>query len=73
VRFELEPIALVAMEVTAMGLLDDAKNRAEELLGKGKQKVGEHNDDKSLQAEGKVDEAKADLKQAGEDVKDKLN
>jgi uncharacterized protein YjbJ (UPF0337 family) len=53
--------------------MDKAKNKAEELVGKGKQHVGEHTDDKDLQTEGKVDEAKADLKQAGEKVKDAFN
>jgi uncharacterized protein YjbJ (UPF0337 family) len=56
-----------------MSLVDKAKNKAEELTGKGKQAVGEHTGDESLQAEGKADETKGNLKQAGEKVKDAFN
>jgi uncharacterized protein YjbJ (UPF0337 family) len=55
-----------------MSFLDKAKDKAEELMGKGKQEVGEHTGDKDLQAEGRTDEAKGDLKQAGEKFKDAL-
>jgi uncharacterized protein YjbJ (UPF0337 family) len=53
-----------------MGLADKAKNKAEELKGKGKQAVGRATDDEELEAEGKVDETKGNLKQAGEKIKD---
>jgi uncharacterized protein YjbJ (UPF0337 family) len=53
-----------------MGLDDKAKNKVEELKGKGKQAVGEATEDEELEAEGKVDETKANLKQAGEKIKD---
>jgi uncharacterized protein YjbJ (UPF0337 family) len=53
-----------------MGIMDKAKDKAEELEGKGKQEVGERTGDKDLQAEGQVDETKGSLKQAGEKVKD---
>ncbi|HEV8055915.1 MAG TPA: CsbD family protein [Nocardioidaceae bacterium] len=53
-----------------MGIGDKAKNKAEETLGKGKEKTGEHSGDRDLQAEGKSDQSKANLKQAGEKVKD---
>ena len=53
-----------------MGLDDKAKNKAEELKGKGKQAAGEATDDEELQAEGKADETKGNLKQAGEKIKD---
>jgi uncharacterized protein YjbJ (UPF0337 family) len=55
-----------------MSFLDKAKNKAEEMTGKGKQEVGERTGDKDLQAEGRTDEAKGDLKQAGEKFKDAL-
>jgi uncharacterized protein YjbJ (UPF0337 family) len=55
-----------------MSFLDKAKNKAEELTGKGKQEVGEHTGNEDLQAEGRTDEAKGDLKQAGEKFKDAL-
>ena len=53
-----------------MGFTDKAKNKAEELGGKGKEKTGEATGDRDLQAEGKGDQASAGLKQAGEHVKD---
>ncbi len=49
---------------------NDARNKAEELKGKTKAKVGDWTDNESLQAEGMTDEAKAKAKQAAEDAKD---
>ena len=53
-----------------MGLADKAKNKAEELGGKAKEGAGKATDDHSLENEGKGDQAKGNLKQAGEKVKD---
>jgi uncharacterized protein YjbJ (UPF0337 family) len=53
-----------------MSFLDKAKNKAEELVGKGKEEVGEHTGNKDLQAEGQTDQTKGNLKDAGEKVKD---
>lgn len=53
-----------------MGTDDKAKNTAEGLGGKAKQAVGGATGDEDLRAEGKADETSADLKQAGEKVKD---
>ena len=53
-----------------MGADDKIKNKAEELAGKGKEQVGKATGDEQLQAEGRVDQDKSDLKQAGEKVKD---
>ena len=53
-----------------MGLDDKIDNAAEKLGGKGKEAAGEMSGDESLKAEGKGDQAKSDLKQAGEKVKD---
>lgn len=53
-----------------MGGLDKIKNDAEDAKGKVKEKVGEWTDDESLEAEGRGDQSKADLKNAGEKVKD---
>ena len=55
-----------------MSGVDKVKNKAEELAGKGKETVGEHTDNPDLKAEGQSDQAKANLKQAGEKVKDAL-
>ena len=53
-----------------MGLDDKAKNKTEELKGKGKEAAGRATDDEELEAEGKTDQATSNLKQAGEKVKD---
>ena len=53
-----------------MGNDDKIANKGEGMLGKGKEKLGDATDNKDLQAEGKSDQSKADLKQAGEKVKD---
>lgn len=53
-----------------MGIVDKAKNAAEKVVGEVKETVGKHTDDKDLQAEGKKDQAKADVKNVGEDIKD---
>ena len=50
--------------------IDKMKNKAEELSGKGKENLGEATGDRDLQAEGQADQAKGNLKQAGEKVKD---
>jgi uncharacterized protein YjbJ (UPF0337 family) len=53
-----------------MGLDDKISNAADKMSGKGKEAAGDATDDKDLQAEGKADQGVADLKQAGEKVKD---
>ncbi|MGZ6807053.1 MAG: CsbD family protein [Mycobacteriaceae bacterium] len=53
-----------------MGLADKASNKIEELSGKAKEKTGQVTGDHDLEAEGKGDQAKGNLKQAGEKVKD---
>ena len=53
-----------------MSLANKAKNKGEELKGQAKEQAGEATGDEDLQAEGEVDEARGNLKQAGEKVKD---
>ena len=53
-----------------MGIGDKIDNKAEELKGQGKESYGKATGDESMKNEGKVDQAKSDLKQAGEKVKD---
>lgn len=53
-----------------MSTADKVSNKTQELKGKVKEGVGDATDDHSLQAEGKWDETKGNLKQAGEKVKD---
>ena len=56
-----------------MGNDDKIANKGEGMLGKAKETLGDATDDKDLQASGKSDQSKADLKQAGEKVKDAFN
>jgi uncharacterized protein YjbJ (UPF0337 family) len=53
-----------------MSGIDKMKNKAEELSGEGKETLGSATGDRDLQAEGEKDQAKGNLKQAGEKVKD---
>ena len=53
-----------------MSDMDKVKNAAERAKGKLKELVGRVTGSGSLHAEGKGDEAKGDLRQAGEHVKD---
>jgi uncharacterized protein YjbJ (UPF0337 family) len=53
-----------------MGLGDKIHNAVDKLHGKGKEAAGEATGNDRLKAEGKGQQVKADLKQAGEKVKD---
>ena len=53
-----------------MSGVDKAKNKIEELSGQVKEAAGKATGDRDLQAEGQADQASANLKQAGEKVKD---
>jgi uncharacterized protein YjbJ (UPF0337 family) len=53
-----------------MGYDDKVENQSENLAGKVKEGVGKATDDERLEAEGKGDQMKANLKQAGEKIKD---
>jgi uncharacterized protein YjbJ (UPF0337 family) len=53
-----------------MGAMDKLKDKAEVAEGEAKQKLGDATDNEQWQAEGKADEVKGNLKQAGEKVKD---
>ena len=55
-----------------MADMDKAKDKAEEVKGRAKQVVGAATGDESTRREGRVDEAKGNVKQAGEKVKDAL-
>jgi len=55
-----------------MGDIDKAKDKVEEIEGRAKQVVGSATGDESTRREGRVDEAKGNLKQAGEKIKDAL-
>jgi len=53
-----------------VSFLDKAKNKAQELSGKGKEKTGRATGDRDLQARGKKDQASGNAKQAGQKIKD---
>jgi len=53
-----------------MSAVDKMKNAAQDAMGGAKEKLGDATDDKSLENEGRVEQGEADLKQAGEKVKD---
>jgi uncharacterized protein YjbJ (UPF0337 family) len=54
----------------AMAFDDKVDHKAEEVGGKVKEGVGKATDDERLEGEGKADQTSANLKQAGEKVKD---
>lgn len=49
---------------------DKIENAGEEAMGKGKEALGHVTGNEEMEAEGKGDQMKANLKQAGENVKD---
>jgi uncharacterized protein YjbJ (UPF0337 family) len=49
---------------------DKTENSIDRMAGKAKEGVGRATDDERLEAEGRTDQAKADVKDAGEKVKD---
>jgi uncharacterized protein YjbJ (UPF0337 family) len=53
-----------------MGIDDKLDNAAEDLRGKAKEGVGRATGDEELEAQGRGDQAKSDVKQAGEKIKD---
>ena len=53
-----------------MGLKDKAENTGEKLKGKAKEAEGRATGDRTRENQGKADQSKSDLKQAGENVKD---
>ena len=53
-----------------MGLDDKISNKADELKGATKETTGRATGDEQMEAEGKGDKAGANLKQAGEKIKD---
>jgi uncharacterized protein YjbJ (UPF0337 family) len=53
-----------------MSALDKAKNAVEDAEGKAKEALGRLTGDRSTENEGRTDQAKSDMKDAGEKVKD---
>jgi uncharacterized protein YjbJ (UPF0337 family) len=57
-------------DAIAMSATDKASNKIEETGGKAKEALGKVTGDRSTENEGRKDQSKADLKNAGEKVKD---
>ncbi|MGW4249743.1 CsbD family protein [Nocardia sp. NPDC004722] len=53
-----------------MSATDKARNKADDIAGKAKEKFGAATDNPDKENEGKVDQAKANVKDAAEKVKD---
>jgi len=53
-----------------MSAVDKIKNAMDDVEGKAKEALGKLSDHKDVEREGQRDQAKADLKNAGEEVKD---
>ncbi|MGI8761214.1 MAG: CsbD family protein [Jatrophihabitantaceae bacterium] len=53
-----------------MSAVDKAKNAVEDAQGKAKEGLGKVTGDKDTEAEGRTDQSKSDIKDAGEKVKD---
>ena len=53
-----------------MGNDEKVSNKTDSVVGKAKETVGDAVGNESMESEGKKDQSKADLKQAGEKVKD---
>jgi uncharacterized protein YjbJ (UPF0337 family) len=56
--------------VVDVGFADKFSNKVQELRGRMKRNAGEVSGDRRLEAEGRSEEARGSLKQAGEKVKD---
>jgi uncharacterized protein YjbJ (UPF0337 family) len=53
-----------------MGASDKLGNKVDDAAGKAKEAAGKATDNEKLENEGRGDQAKSDIKQAGEKVKD---
>jgi uncharacterized protein YjbJ (UPF0337 family) len=54
-----------------MGVFDKAKDKAEQMVGEAKEKLGKGTDDEDLEAAGKRDQVSGEAKETGHDVRDK--
>ena len=54
-----------------MGVFDKAKDKAEQLAGKGKEGVGKATDNEDMENAGKRDQLSGEAKETGHDLRDK--
>ncbi len=72
-RYAIHQAPTGADEEERVGTEDKIDNKGEDLGGKLKEGVGRATGDEELEAQGRGDQAKSDLKQAGEKIKDAFN
>ncbi|HEX6343404.1 CsbD family protein [Umezawaea sp.] len=53
-----------------MSIVDKAKDKAQQLIGEVKEKVGEKTDNQSLRVEGQADQVEGHAKETGHDLRD---
>jgi uncharacterized protein YjbJ (UPF0337 family) len=54
-----------------MGVFDKVKDKAEQLMGEAKEKIGQLTGNESLENAGKRDQLSGEIKEAGHDLRDK--
>lgn len=54
-----------------MSVFDKAKDKAEQMVGDAKEKVGRHTDNEELENAGKRDQLSGETKEAGHDLRDR--
>ncbi|MGH3875313.1 MAG: CsbD family protein [Pseudonocardiaceae bacterium] len=54
-----------------MGIFDKVKDKAEQLIGEAKEKIGQMTGNESLENAGKRDQLSGEIKEAGHDLRDK--
>lgn len=54
-----------------MSVFDKAKDKLEKTVGRAKEQTGKATDNRSLEAEGKGDQASGSIKEAGHDLQNK--
>jgi len=54
-----------------MGIFDKAKDKAEQLIGEVKEKIGQMTGNESLENSGNRDQLSGEVKEAGHDLRDK--
>ncbi len=53
-----------------MSIVDKAKDKAQQLIGEVKEKIGEKTDNPTLRVEGQADQVEGHAKEAGHDLRD---
>ncbi|MGX7823514.1 CsbD family protein [Actinokineospora sp. 24-640] len=54
-----------------MSMMDKAKDKAEQALGQAKEKMGKATDNEDMEASGKADQTRGEVKETGHDLRDR--